>query len=237
MENLNLSRQSKLVPYDKINQYTLKVFGVGSIGSHFVKTAAKAGFKNIEVYDVDKVEEENIAAQAFDFEHIGQEKVVAMSDIIKKSAGVEIITHPGLVDEDTDINIENDTIYCCFFDSFEGRKLVFNKLKEYPIIFVDGRIGKYDMRHYLIDCSDEKEVEEYLKSLNTGKESDLECGTKASAPINTQIAGMIVMNIINYITGDDYTQKFIGNAKTPNTQINILKLKGQSVDGSENMEG
>jgi len=233
MKILNLSRQSKLVPYDKINQYTLKVFGVGSIGSHFVKTAAKAGFKNIEVYDVDKVEEENIAAQAFDFDDIGKEKVVAMSDMIKKSAGVELITHQGFVDKDTEISADSDTVYCCFFDSFEGRKLVFNKLKDYPIVFVDGRIGVYDMRHYLVDCGEEKEVKEFLDTLSTGKESELECGTKASAPINTQIAGMIVMNIINYISGDDYTQKFIGNAKTPSTQINVLKLRTESGDGSE----
>ena len=223
--DLNLSRQSKLIPYDKINQYTLKVFGVGSIGSHFVKTAAKAGFKNIEVYDMDKVEEENIAAQAFDFEHIGKEKVVAMADIVKKAAGTELLTHQGLVDKKTDISAESDTFYCCFFDSFEGRKLVFDKLKDYPILFVDGRIGKHNMRHYLVNCNDKEDVEEFDKSLNTGKESELECGEKACAPVNVQLAGMILMNIINYINDDDYTRKFIGNAKTPNTQINILKLR------------
>jgi len=232
MNNLNLSRQAKLVPYDKINQYTLKVFGVGSIGSHFVKTAAKAGFKNIEVYDMDKVEEENIAAQAFDFTDIGKEKVMAMSDMIKKSAGIELITHQGLVDKDTEISAENDTFYCCFFDSFEGRKLVFEKLKNFPILFVDGRIGRFDMRHYLVNCDEKKDIEEYEKTLSTGKESDLPCGEKASAPVNVQIAGMIVMNIINYIKGDDYDRKYIGNAKTPNTGIHILNVR-QSGGGSK----
>jgi len=233
--NLDLSRQAKLVPYDKINQYTLKVFGVGSIGSHFVKTAAKAGFKNIEVYDMDKVESENIGPQAFDFEHIGQEKVIAMADIVKKATGTEIITHHGIVNKDTEITAENDTFYCCFFDTFEGRKLVFNKVKEYPILFVDSRIGGYNMRHYLVDCEDAKDVEEFYKSITTGKNSELECGEKASAPINTQLSGMIVMNIINYINGDDYTRKFIGNAKTPNTQMNILKIR-QSDAASKEVE-
>jgi len=233
MKSLDLSRQSKLVPRDKINQYTLKVFGVGSIGSHFVKIAAKTGFKNIEIYDMDKVESENIGPQAFDFEHIGQDKVVAMADIVKKSAGIDIITNHGLVDEDTEITAENDTFYCCFFDSFEGRKLVFNKLKEYPILFVDSRIGGFNMRHYLVNCDDKKDVEEFYKSITTGKNSELACGEKASAPINNQLAGMIVMNIINYINGDDYTRKFIGNAKTPNTQMNILKIRQSNAEPKE----
>ena len=148
---LNLSRQSKLVPVDTINLYTLKVFGVGSVGSHFVKTAVKSGFKNIEVYDMDTVEEENIAAQAFDFEHIGQNKVTAMVDICKKAAGIEIIAHHGRVSEEDPIVPEANTIYCCFFDSFEARAMLFDMLKDYPVIFIDARIGQYNMRHYLVE--------------------------------------------------------------------------------------
>lgn len=225
MNELNLSRQTKLVPYNDINNYTLKVFGVGSIGSHMVKTAAKCGFKNIEVYDNDIVEEENISAQAFDFRHIGEKKVIAMADIIKESAGIKIIPQHGLVTEDTEIEPDSNTIYCCFFDSFEGRKMIFDKLKNYPIIFVDGRIGQFNMRHYLINCGEQEEANEYEATLTTGKSSDLECGEKACAPINTQIGGMIIMNIINYITGKDYSKIFIGNGEAPATNIHKLKIR------------
>jgi len=222
---LNLSRQSKLIPKDKITQYTLKVFGVGSIGSHFVKTAAKTGFTNIEVFDTDIVEEENIAAQAFDFRHIGMKKVEAMKEIVLEGAGVEIIATHGTVTKETDIVPEPNTIYCCFFDSMEGRKIVFEKVKDFPVVFVDGRIGRYDMRHYLVDCSDKNEVQIYGDTLNVKGVSDLACGEKASAPINVQIAGMIVMNIVNFISGKDYTKRFIGNAATPKTSIHILEIK------------
>jgi len=221
--SLDLSRQSRLVPVDKINEYTLKVFGVGSIGSHFIKTAAKSGFKNIEVYDLDTVDEENIAAQAFDFEHIGQNKVVAMADIVKRAAGLDIITHHGRVDEKKPILPEANTIYCCFFDSFEGRQMVFDMLKGYPVIFVDGRIGQYNMRHYLVDMANEEQADNYNSTLSTGATSELECGEKASAPINVQIAGKLVMNIINFVSGDGYNKVYIGNAKCPTADINIWK--------------
>jgi len=227
---LNLSRQSKLIPADKINNYTVKVFGVGSIGSHFAKAIAKTGFKNIEVYDMDTVEEENISAQAFDFAHIGMNKVDAVADMIKRSSGVEVIPHHGKITEKTPITPEANTIYCCFFDSFEARQMLFNMLKDYPVIFIDGRIGQYNMRHYLVELDDKEQVENYSNSLNTKAVSELKCGEKACAPINIQIAGKIIMNVINYIKGSDYEKVYIGNAEAPATDIHVLKIRGEQSD-------
>lgn len=229
-EELNLSRQAKLIPFDEINNHTLKVFGVGSIGSHFIKTAAKSGFLNIEAYDMDTVDKENIAAQAFDFEHIGQDKVVAMADIVKRAAGIDITQHHGRVKEEEPITPEANTIYCCFFDSFEGRKMLFNMLKGFSVIFVDGRIGQYNMRHYLVEMDNEEQVKNYGKSLETQTISELECGEKACAPINVQIAGKLIMNIICYLSGKDYSKVYIGNAEAPATDINVLELRKKEVE-------
>jgi len=225
-QTLNLSRQAKLVPQKIIEQTTLKVFGVGSIGSHFVKTAAKSGFQAIEVYDMDTVEEENIAAQAFDFEHLGMNKVDAMADIVRRATGVEIVTHHGQITTETDLTPSPNTVYCCFFDSFEGRQLIFDKLKDFPTTFVDGRIGQYNMRHYLIDCTNEEHVKFYLDTLDTGGvTSELECGEKASAPINVQIAGMLVMNIIMFLSGKDYEKAYIGNAAARAHDIHVAVIR------------
>ena len=232
---LNLSRQSKLVPADRINEYSLKVFGVGSIGSHFVKVAVKTGFKNIEVFDMDTVEEENIAAQAFDFEHIGMNKVDAMKDIVKRAVGIDIVATHGRVSEENPITPEANTLYCCFFDSFEGRQMVFDMLKDYPVIFIDGRIGQYNMRHYLVEMDNKEQSDNYQSTLSTGAVSELLCGEKACAPINVQIAGKLVMNIINFVSGKDYTKVYIGNAEAPKTDINILELRTQS-DGTSDEE-
>lgn len=227
---LNLSRQSKLVPVDKIEDITIKVFGVGSVGSHVVKTLAKTGFNNIEVYDMDIVEEENLAAQAFDFKHLKQNKVDAIKDIVKESSGVDIIPHHGVVTEETDITPEPNTVYMCFFDSFSARKLVFDKLKDFPVLFVDGRIGRYDMRYYFVDCINQDEVKSYAKTLESTADSGLECGEKASAPINTIISGQIVMNLINYLKEENQIKTFIGNASTPKNNIYVLKNKPEDVE-------
>ena len=230
VNELNLSRQAKLVPYDEINNYTIKVFGVGSVGSHVAKTLAKSGFNNIEVYDNDIVEGENISAQAFNFEDIKKLKVDAIKDMLEKAAGVTPVVHNEYITDETEIIPEANSIYCCFFDSIEARKMLFDKLKEFPIIWVDARIGQYNMRHYLVNCANKVEVEEYIKTLETGKASELECGEKACAPINVQIAGRIVMNIINFIRGETYVKKFIGNAERPQKDIVVLNIREKEVE-------
>jgi len=221
-EKLNLSRQAKLVPKQKIDEWTVKIFGVGSIGSHLTKTLAKTGFEHIEVYDMDTVEEENIAAQAFDFKHVGKNKVDAMFDIIKDACGLEIKTFHGEITEKTVIEPEPNTVYCVCFDSFEARRLVWGKVKDFPVLFIDGRIGQYNLRHYLTNTSVKKWVDEYDASLNTGAESELVCGEKACAPINAMLGGMITMNLVAFISGEDYVRKFIGNALTPKNNIVVI---------------
>ena len=233
---LNLSRQSKLVPADKLAQTRFMIFGLGSIGSHVAKTLGKMGAKSIDLFDMDTVEEENIAPQAYDFSHIGLTKVEAMKRILMDSCGLEATGHEGIVDEKTEIVPEPNTIYCCFFDSLEARKILFDKVKDYPTIFIDTRIGRYDMRHYLVDCSDETQRTNYAKTIDPSVVSELQCGEKASAPINIQLSGRVCMNIVNYLSGKDYTKVFIGNAEKPKNVIEVIE-KREVQDGTTEDSG
>jgi hypothetical protein len=81
------------------------------------------------------------------------------------------------------------------------------------------------MRHYLVNCANEDERKDYAETLETKAVSELICGEKASAPINVQIAGIIVMNIVNFISEKDYTKVLIANASTPKQAIIVLKLR------------
>ena len=68
---MNLSRQAILVPKDDIDQWNIEVFGVGSVGSHFVKCLAKTGFQNIKVYDMGAAEGNIGTPVRFDATHDG----------------------------------------------------------------------------------------------------------------------------------------------------------------------
>ena len=237
---LDLSRQANMVPQDKIVNWNIEVFGVGSVGSHVTECLAKSGFKSIKVYDMDTVELENISPQAFDRTDIGKFKVDAVNNICQRNAGLTIQTSNEEITEKTVISPEPLTVYCCFFDSLEARRLVFEKLKGSPVLFVDGRIGKFDMRYYLVDCSDKVEVKDYLVTLDTSVQSEMSCGDKACATVNRVISGHIVMQIINYILGNSYIKTFIGNLAMPTTDIavvkNVKKVKELTANQSQNIE-
>ena len=220
---LDLSRQAKLIPKEKIDNWNVEVFGVGSVGSHVVDCLAKSGFKSIKVYDMDVVSEENIAPQAFNIEHIEMLKVDAVKDIAKRAAGLTIQTSSDKITDKTKIVLEPLTMYCCFFDSLEARKLIFNQCKGNPVIYVDGRIGKYDIRYYLVDCMNKEEVADYETTLDTRVQSDQVCGEKACAPVNRVISGHIVMQMVNFISENDYIKTFIGNLAMPTMDIAIVK--------------
>jgi len=221
VSQLNLSRQSLLVPEELLTKFNFKIFGVGSVGSHFALALAKTGFKNIEVFDMDTVDEENIGPQAFMFSHLKMKKVDAIATLIKDATNTEIIATDGMITEESIINAEPNTFYCCFFDSFEGRKIVFDKLKDMPIKFVDGRIGGYNARYYIVDCSNEEEVISYGKTLVTGKTSELACGEKASCPINYELAGKLVNQLVSAMLNKPYDKIFIGNVADPSTNLHI----------------
>ncbi len=218
---LNLTRQSKLVPAEQVNKTSVEAFGIGSLGGPVTLLLAKVGFKNIKVYDMDKVEEENIGPQVFSRRHLEMTKVEAMKEIIKDATGVDIEAKHGMVDEKCKITPEPNTVYMCFFDSFEARQIIFNKLKNYPVMYIDGRIGRFDKRHYLVDCSNKADVKSYERSLNTGAQSDLECGEKASAYINYQIASKIVGNYLNYLNGRKCNKIYVGNSLSPDQDIYV----------------
>jgi molybdopterin/thiamine biosynthesis adenylyltransferase len=213
MTELNLSRQSKLVPPSELGKWNFEIFGIGSVGSHLTYLLSKTGFRNLRVYDLDTVDEENIGPQCFDFDHIGMNKVDAIADKVKKGAGIDIQTCHGRVEESTQLPMEPDTIYICVFDSFSARKLVYDKVKNMPGIFIDARIGRFEMSHFLVDLSNTIQKEQYEKTFPTsGEGSDLLCGEKASAFINYELVGRMVANIVAYISGKSYIKRFMGNS-------------------------
>ena len=64
----------------KIDNYKVIVIGLGTAGSYVLEILTKIGFNNITIVDGDKISEENLEAQFYVKENIGEYKV----DVIKK---------------------------------------------------------------------------------------------------------------------------------------------------------
>lgn len=232
---LNLSRQANIINTDNIRKTKIVVFGAGSIGSLLVHGLAKTGFTNLEVWDYDVIEDGNTAPQLYGQDDIGKFKVDALAEIIKRTTGTVITTKNEKVTEQTILLPEPHTIYFCAFDSLEARLLVFNKLKLFPIMWGESRIGRFDLRYYFVDTTDDKWLKEYEETLDLkGPRDDLKCGEKTNFPANMFLSGAIIAQILNFIEGRDYVQAYIGNLLYPqNLATRVKKIKQESLDRVE----
>ena len=71
----------------------VKVIGAGSIAGYIVLALAKAGVRDITVFDHDVVESHNTPMSVYRAADIGRRKVVALSEIIHYETGIAIKTH------------------------------------------------------------------------------------------------------------------------------------------------
>jgi len=211
MREISYMRQEKIFnPEDQ--KFKIKIVGVGSIGSWVTFLLTKLGINNITIYDYDKVEMHNIPNQFFKLEDQDKFKVEALAKTIKEFTDTEISYVVKEIDENTELNPTADDIWILALDSFEARKLIFDKLQNYPVKIVDGRMGGEEFSIYVIDCDDEKQCEEYQKSLEL-KPSKLQCGERSIVYTVASLASEII-NIVKKIEKEEkYPTKIIRNMK------------------------
>ena len=214
MAGLTTVKQDAFINSSKLQKWKIKLFGAGSIGSIMATQLAKTGFSDITLYDFDTVEEDNIGSQEYRTEHIGMKKTVAIQKLLKGDYGFEVAAKDGEITKDTEILPEENTIYFCAFDSLEGRNLVWQKLKDFPIVWGESRIGLTSQRYYFVDLRKENKewVKEYEKHLDPeGPRTELKCGEKGCYSSNAELVGKIVKQIVNIAEDKPHRQMFIGS--------------------------
>ena len=197
-------KQKKLFnPEEK--QPLIVVYGAGSIGSHLVVGLAKSGFKNLLVVDYDIVEPDNLPAQSYPYSVVmsnkGLFKVDALKDFVKGFTGLEIETENTKITSEYLLTPEMDSIHICCFDNIEGRKTLFNKLKNYPVHYLDGRIGGFNIEKYYCDMLNQEQQQKYEETLQ-GNFSELECGEKTLWGVNTLLSSKLLSDVIKITKKD-----------------------------------
>lgn len=210
------AKQSNLISSDAIKKYKIKIFGLGSIGSILTKQLVLTGFTDITGYDFDTVDADNIGSQEFKAKHIGSLKTDALKAMIKEDYDVDISVINGKLDEKSLILPEDNTIYFCAFDSIPARKLLWDKLSKFPIIWGETRIGRTAQRYYFVDLrkTDDESIkwkEEYSAALSPDQPmTTLKCGEKGCYASNAELVSKVVRQIVNIAENKDLTTLFVG---------------------------
>ena len=63
---------------------TVCLIGIGAVGSNIALLSAKMGFTKFKIWDPDIVENHNLPNQAYEPEHVGKLKTVAITEVLKR---------------------------------------------------------------------------------------------------------------------------------------------------------
>jgi len=154
------SRQSTLVPAEKLNNYEVSVIGIGAVGRNVSLQLAAMGVQKLHLIDFDKVEESNIASQGYLEGDLGQFKVEATSRQCKAINGsIELRVDLDRFRLKTKVG---KIVFCCV-DSIETRDSIFRAVSEDCDLFVDGRMQGEVFR--VLTAYDKDSREHYVTSI------------------------------------------------------------------------
>ena len=97
---MNLSKS--LEYFDPINQVdgAIHIIGIGAMGSRVAELLVRLGIPKIHIWDMDTVEDKNIANQVYLHSHIGMKKTDALESLLKDiNPQIQIIKHGKYTDQ------------------------------------------------------------------------------------------------------------------------------------------
>lgn len=177
------------------------VIGAGATGSRIVLSLAKLGVENIHVWDFDKVEEHNVANQAFGLEHVGLLKVDALAQLVRAATGAEITVHSEKVDGTQTLG---DIVFL-LTDTMSSRKEIWNGCLKYKLrtsLMIETRMGADSGRVYAVDPNKPDHIRAWEEALYEDAETEVSaCGASVSVgPTAEVISGLAVWQLIRWFS-------------------------------------
>lgn len=213
---MNLSKS--LEYFDPINQVdgAIHVIGVGAMGSRVAELLVRLGIPKIHIWDMDTVEDKNIANQVYLHSHIGMKKTDALETILKDiNPSIEIVKHGAY---------SNQVLSGYIFlnvDSIELRKTIAESNKDNMHIkaMFDCRMRLEDAQSYAAKWDNEYQKKTFISSMQFTDEEATEatpvsaCGTTLSvASTVVSTAAFTVSNFINLIRTGECTSMIFTDA-------------------------
>ena len=202
------SRFSSAIWFDKIQNQTVTLAGVGGIGSYVAFLLSRLRLFNLMLFDDDIVERTNISGQLFRVKDVGTPKVSAMKTLLGAfSDYYNVNTRIARVTED----YSGTKIMICGFDNMTARKSYFKSWKKYinslsekdksECLFIDGRLAAEEFQVFCMKGDDtflhNKYENEWL--FNDNEAEATLCSYKQTSFCANMIASVMVNLFVNFI--------------------------------------
>ena len=214
MNTLNLTKSYDFFKPESVKE-RIHIIGCGSVGSTVAELLARFGLTKLTLYDFDKVEPKNLANQLFRQEHIGMEKVVALTQMLYE-INPEIKSTIKTASCGYASQKLSGYVFLCV-DNIDLRREIAIANKNNPHIkaMLDFRTRLTDAQHYAAEWANMKLVDDFIRSMNFSHE-EAAAETPVSAcnvPLSVAttiriICSLGVANFINFAKGEEL-QKFM----------------------------
>lgn len=213
---MNLSKS--LEYFDPINQVdgAIHVIGIGAMGSRVAELLVRLGIPKIHIWDMDTVEDKNIANQVYLHSHIGMKKTDALESLLKDiNPQLQVIKHGKYTDQ---------ALAGYIFLNVDSIELRYNIIKanidnQYIKAVFDCRMRLEDAQSYAAKWDNEFQKKMLLSSMEFTDEEAVEatpvsaCGTTLSvASTVVSTAAFTVSNFMNLIRKGECESMIFTNA-------------------------
>lgn len=203
------SRFSSAIWYEKLQEQTITLAGVGGIGSYVGFLLSRMKPERLIIYDPDTVETVNMSGQLYGINDIRFRKVVALANMIRQYS-----TYYNVTAFASTYNSSSDAtdIMICGFDNMMARRVFFNNWLEHVksksteeekknCLYIDGRLAAEEFQVLSIQGNDERAIKEYKdKWLFSDEEAEETiCSYKQTTFMANMIASTIVNVFVNFV--------------------------------------
>lgn len=192
-------RSSGLLPLRNIQNKNILIVGAGAVGGNVTLALAKMGANRLTVVDFDKVADVNIGPQIYGPRHIGQDKAIALSEIVYFLSGTRPIAKVCKV-QDLDKTTPWDIVISCA-DSMAVREYNYHNLN-YKW-FLDGRMGAEYISTFCV-AKDSESHGYYAGTLfPDGTVTPAPCTEKATSYTSGIIGGLLAKQVKDICTNNN----------------------------------
>jgi len=195
LANERYSRQSDIVPVERLMTCRATVIGVGAIGRQVALQLVAMGIPWLQLIDHDIVEESNLASQGYRELDLDEPKAEATADLcseINSSAAIYSVKERFKRSMET-----SDVVFCCV-DKIDTRRLVWEAVEHKASFFCDGRMSAETAR--ILTACDANSRKYYPSTLFSAEEAFAgSCTAKTTIYCANVAAGLMLCQFTKYL--------------------------------------
>ncbi len=189
-------------PEDAQNK-TFCIIGAGATGSWAALMAAKMGWHQFQIWDLDLVESHNLPNQAYDVRHIGMKKVDALEQVLLNfNPSIQVEKHPCFFDhENSEHSSALEDYVFIAVDSLDTRKNIYNLLRLHPFVDIvfETRMGFTHAEINVLETKNIDQIDRIVSMLKTDSQvEESACNERIISTLVTIVASELVHRLCTF---------------------------------------